>query len=81
MSLRHPLTFSHNLITNFFFKDEFNNNLFFFYRGKFFFLKQKHIIHYSIKLASWNKASLAIRGTSSIQYISSEIFLANWANT
>ena len=46
-----------------------------------FFFKQKHIIYYSIKLASWNKTSLAIGGTSSIQYISSEIFLANWANT
>ena len=46
-----------------------------------FFLKQKHIIYYSIKLASWNKTSLAIGGTSSIQDISSEIFLANWANT
>ena len=73
MSLRHPLTFSHNLITNFFLR----MNLI----TIFFFLKQKHIIHYLIKLASWNKASLAIRGTSSIQYISSEIFLANWANT
>ena len=47
----------------------------------FFFLKQKHIIYYSIKLPSWNKTSLAIGGTSSIQYIFSEVFLANWANT